>query len=157
MRKLLILALACITIQVTAQQQKQKDGKQRMEKFSNLTPEEAATKQTEKMTSTLDLTEVQQEKVHAIALENAKDRKATMEAHKALKETGSFQKLSDEEKLKLKNARLAKKEVMKEQMKEVLSEEQYTIWSENMGKRQEKMKHKMKSKKYKDSKKVKSE
>ena len=153
MKKVLILALAFATIQITAQQQTKKEGKGRMHKYENMTAEEAATLQTKKMTLALDLNEDQQKKVQKINLENAKQRKATMEAHRSMKESEAFDNLSDEQKLELKNARLDKQIARKKQMKEVLTEEQYKKWSENMEKRHEKGKEKMKAhkRKYKES------
>lgn len=152
MKKVLILALAFVTIQITAQEQSKKESKTRMHKYDNMTAEEAATLQTKKMTLALDLTEEQQEKVQKINLENAKQRKATMEAHKSMKESGAFEKLTDEQKMELKNARLDKQIAMKKKMKEVLNEEQYKKWSEHMEARHEKQKQKMKAhKKHKES------
>ena len=63
-----------------------------------------------------------------------------MEAHKSMKESGAFEKLTDEQKMELKNARLDKQIAMKKKMKEVLNEEQYKKWSEHMEARHEKQK-----------------
>jgi len=157
MKKLFILALTLVTIQVTAQQQMNKEGKNHKSKFENMTPEQAATTQTKKMTLALDLTEVQQEKIQKLNLENAKQRKATMEAHKSMKESGEFQKLSDEQKMDLKNARLDKQIARKKQMKEILDEKQYEKFSEKMAQNQKRKKEKIKSYKNNDCKKMKSE
>ncbi|MGB5497437.1 MAG: hypothetical protein WBM77_00750, partial [Maribacter sp.] len=54
--------------------------------YKNMSVEQMATLQTKKMTLDLDLTEVQQSKIQALNLENAKKRKAKMEERKALKE-----------------------------------------------------------------------
>ncbi|MDU8885617.1 Spy/CpxP family protein refolding chaperone [Yeosuana sp. MJ-SS3] len=155
MKNLFIIALALITIQVTAQEKQKEEykaGKERMYKRSPMNPEEAAIMQTKKMTLALDLTEEQQEKIQKINLENAKQRKAKIEAHKSMKENAGFEKLTDEQKLELKNARLDKQIAHKKQMKEILTEEQYKKWSENMEKRHEKGKEKMKAYKHKKNK-----
>lgn len=152
MKKIIIFALAFVTIQITAQEKQKeqfKEGKEYMHKRSNMDPEEAANLQTKKMTLALDLTEDQQEKIYNMNLENAKARKAKMEAMKLKKENGEFKKLSDEEKLKMKNERLDKQIAMKKKMKEILNAEQYAKWNEHMEERQQKQKEKMKSYKHK--------
>ena len=53
MKKLFILALAFTTIQVSAQHQMDKESKNRMSKYENMTAEEVATTQTKKMTLSL--------------------------------------------------------------------------------------------------------
>ncbi|HMB99716.1 MAG TPA: hypothetical protein VKN14_01640 [Flavobacteriaceae bacterium] len=155
MKKIFILALAFVTIQVTAQEKQkvsQKEGKEHMHKRSQMNPEEAANLQTKKMTLALDLTEAQQEKIYSLNLENAKARKARMEAKMLKKEKGELKQLSDEQKLKMKNERLDKQIAMKKKMKEILNEEQYKKWSENMEKSHYKRKEKMKAYKHKNNK-----
>ncbi|MBU2939709.1 hypothetical protein KO494_09180 [Lacinutrix sp. C3R15] len=125
MKKLLVIALALVTIQVSAQEKR--EGRQRKADFS---PEEIAQLQTKQMTLDLDLTDEQQEKIGAINLENAIARKAKMEARKK-----SDEKPSKEEMLKMKNERLDAQIETKRKMKSILNEEQYAKWEKTQGKR----------------------
>jgi hypothetical protein len=140
MKKLLLIALAFMALQATAQERQrmhQNDSKkERAHKFKDLTPEEAATLQTKKMALHLDLTEVQQAKIHALNLENAKMRKAKMEARKAMKEDEDFVKPTKEERLKMKNERLDNQIARKQKMKAILNAEQYEKWSAQSQRRQ---------------------
>ena len=86
MKKLVIIIMALVAMQVTAQEHRKEHEKEakkeRIHKQMNFTPEEIATLQTKKMVLRLDLTEAQQREIHKINLTNAKERKAKMEAHK---------------------------------------------------------------------------
>lgn len=121
MKKLILIAIALIGLQATAQQRG-------MQRFNNLTPEEAATLQTKKMTLHLDLTEDQQEKVYDIHLKNATVRKAKMEAMKAQRQSEDFKRPTKEERLARMNARLDNQIAMKKKMKSILTDEQYAKW-----------------------------
>ena len=141
MKKIFIIFIALITLQVTAQDRKRaprgEGPEERMEAMKDLTPEEMATLQTKRMTLHLDLTEAQQKKVQALNLEEAKMRKAKMEEHMAMKEKGDMKTLSKEEKLKMMNERLDHQIAMKQQMKSILNEEQYKKWEASQGKMME--------------------
>ena len=130
MKKILIIALALFALQVTAQdQKKERQNKQdRSLKMMNLSAEEAATLQTKKMTLHLDLNESQQAQVKTINLENATKRKAMMAERKAKKESGNAQKPTQEQRLKMTNAKLDNKIAMKVKMKTILNEKQYAKW-----------------------------
>ncbi|MDO6596074.1 hypothetical protein Q4512_04050 [Oceanihabitans sp. 2_MG-2023] len=132
MKKLLIIALALVTIQVSAQ-----DKKERKHRGADLAPEEMAQLQTKKMTLDLDLTEAQQKEIGVLNLENAKARKAKMEARKSRKE--SDEKPSKEEMLKMQNDRLDAQIATKQKMKSILNAEQYAKWEKQQGKRKHKM------------------
>jgi len=121
MKKLIIIAIALISIQSIAQ----KKGNHKMNDF---TPEEIATLKTKKMTLHLDLNKSQQSKIHDIVLEDAKIRKEKMEARKAKKENESKEKPSKEERLKMMNARLDYQIAMKAKMKSILNEDQFAKW-----------------------------
>jgi methionine-rich copper-binding protein CopC len=99
-----------------------------MEKLQDVTPEEMASLQTKKMTLQLGLNESQQKEIQKINLENAKDRKAKMEARKAQKANGTITKPSKEEQLKMMNERLDNQIEMKEKMKKILNDEQFAKW-----------------------------
>ncbi|MCF8274596.1 MAG: hypothetical protein K9I95_12270 [Flavobacteriaceae bacterium] len=131
MKKLILIAIAMIAIQVSAQDSKERPNKERsakMEKLQDVTPEEMASLQTKKMTLQLGLNESQQKEIQKINLENAKDRKAKMEARKAQKANGTITKPSKEEQLKMMNERLDNQIEMKEKMKKILNDEQFAKW-----------------------------
>jgi len=140
MKKLILIALALVTIQVSAQNRKQEfrkgDRPEKGQRMSDFTPEEMAQLQTKKMTLTLDLTEAQQKKIEKLNLENAKDRKAKMEARQAQMRDGKSEKPSKEERLKIINERLDKQIEMKQKMKKILDEEQLEKWEKNHAQKQ---------------------
>lgn len=143
MKNLFLIALALVSLQISAQDKKdmhrEGDRKERAERMSSYTAEEQAQLQTKRMTLDLDLTEAQQQKIMALNLENAKERKAMMEARKAMmgqKEAGK--ELSKEEKLKMKNDMLDKQIAMKQQMKTILDEKQYAKWESQQAARMKK-------------------
>lgn len=136
MKKLIIIALAFIGLQATAQ--KKEGGPRnhdRGEKMMNLTAEEMATLQTKKMTLALDLDKGQQDKVYKINLENATTRKAMMDERKAKKEAGTAEKPSKEERLKMMNAMLDHKIAEKAEMKKILDDDQYAKWEKQQSRK----------------------
>jgi hypothetical protein len=142
MKKLVLIAIALMTVQAFAQQKRGEGNKERMHKMQNLSPEEAATMQTKRLTLHLDLNKKQQAEVQKLLLANAEARKAKMEEMKAKREKGELQKPTKEERLKMANARLDHQIAMKSKMKEILSEEQFAKWE----KMQARMAHKGKEK-----------
>lgn len=132
MKKLILIALALVTIQVNAQNKKQEFRKgERTEKgqrMSDLTPEEMAQLQTKKVTLLLDLTVAQQKKVEKLHLENAKERQAFREARQAKRKDGSGKNSSKKERLEMENQRLDKQIEMKKNMKKILNDEQFEKW-----------------------------
>ena len=145
MKKLILIAIAMIAIQVSAQDTKERPNRERsakMDKLQDVTPEEMASLQTKKMTLHLDLNESQQKEIQKINLENATERKAKMEARKAQKANGTMTKPSKEEHLKMMNERLDNQIEMKAKMKKILNDEQFAKWEkqqENMAKKREEM------------------
>lgn len=150
MKNLLIIAMALISIQAIAQGEKKErvNNQERAHRMSTLSAEDMATLQTKKMTLHLDLNEAQQAKIKAMNLENATLRKARMEAHRAKKESGEMQKPTQEERLKMANAKLDHQIAMKAKMKTILNAEQYAKW-ENA---QAKMTHQKKGMRHKEGK-----
>lgn len=130
MKKILIIAVALLALQVTAQeQQRERSNKQgRSLKMMDLSAEDAAALQTKKMTLHLDLNESQQAEIKKINLENATKRKAMMAERKARKESGETQKPTQEQRLEMVNTKLDRKIAMKAKMKTILNEEQYAKW-----------------------------
>lgn len=130
MKKILIIAVALLALQVNAQeQQRERSNKQgKSLKMMDLSAEDAATLQTKKMTLHLDLNESQQAEIKKINLENATKRKAMMAERKARKESGEAQKPTQEQRLEMVNTKLDRKIAMKAKMKNILNEEQYAKW-----------------------------
>ena len=130
MKKILIIAVALLALQVTAQeQQRERSNKQgKSLKMMDLSAEDAAALQTKKMTLHLDLNKSQQAEIKKINLENATKRKAMMAERKARKESGEIQKPTQEQRLKMLNTKLDRKIAMKAKMKNILDKEQYAKW-----------------------------
>jgi len=137
MKRVIIILICLVTLQVTAQERKREFHKEgshdRMEAMKDLTPEEVATLQTKRMTLHLDLAEAQQKKIQALNLEEAKLRKSKMEEHKAMKESGEAKKPAKEERLKMMNERLDHQIAVKRQMKDILNADQYEKWQASQG------------------------
>ncbi|MEL0645678.1 hypothetical protein V6251_14895 [Olleya sp. Ti.3.14] len=158
MKRLVILALALITFQANAQDNKkekrQENKKERLEQRQNLDPQDMAQLQTKKMTLHLDLTEAQQQKVMALNLENAKKRKENFDKRLAEKDNKERVRPTKEEKLERMNAKLDAQIEAKKKMKTILTAEQYTKWEKSLSKREHGRKHMKKgSKNKKDHKK----
>lgn len=104
MKKLIMIALVLVSTIGYAQDKKEKIKK-------DWTPEQMAEKKTKKMTSELNLTDAQQERVRLIHLIKAKERMAKRTALRANNQTA--------------------KSNYKAQMKEILTADQYSKWIEN--------------------------
>mgnify|MGYP000903173127 FL=1 len=130
MKKILIIAVALLALQVTAQeQQRERSNKQgKSLKMMDLSAEDAAALQTKKMTLHLDLNKSQQAEIKKINLENATKRKAMMAERKARKKSGEIQKPTQEQRLKMLNTKLDRKIAIKAKMKNILDKEQYAKW-----------------------------
>ncbi|MEL0457419.1 hypothetical protein WJN01_14360 [Flavobacteriaceae bacterium SZ-1-7] len=132
MKKLLIIAIALVSIQGIAQEEKKPPmAKDKMQRMQDLTPEEAATLQTKRMTLHLDLSKSQQDEIYKINLDNATKRKEMMTAWKAKKESGDMEKPSKEERLQRENARLDHQIAVKAKMKKILNDDQYAKWEKS--------------------------
>jgi periplasmic protein CpxP/Spy len=135
MKKLILIALAFIAIQATAQERKgdrsQNDRKERAQQFQNVSAEDMATLQTKKLTLHLDLNASQQKEIQKLNLENATVMKTKMEARKAAKENGSAQKPSQEDYLKMMNEKLDHQIAMKAKMKNILNADQFEKWEKS--------------------------
>jgi hypothetical protein len=152
MKKIVIILIALVTLQVTAQEKKKELHKEgQSERMESLTPEEIATLHTKKMTLHLDLTEEQQTKIQALHLDEAKMRKAKMEERKAMKESEETKAFTKEDKVKMMNERLDHQIATKQKMKSILNTEQYTKWEASMDKMEYRRDGKKKMMKHKKS------
>ena len=141
MKKIVFILLALIALKVTAQEKNERPNRERgekMERYQGFSPEEMATLQTKKMTLHLDLNESQQKEIKKLNLENAAERKARMEAHKAQKESGNMEKPSKEARLEMMNERLDHQIETKAKMKKILNDDQFAKWEKS----QEELKNK---------------
>lgn len=130
MKKLIMIAIAFLTLNATAQDRKKKN-----EFFKDLTAEEVATLKTKKMTLHLDLTESQQTQVKALILEETKHQKKQRVKFEERKEKENTQKPSKEERLTMMNEQLDRKIEMKKNMKNILNAEQYEKWESTLAKK----------------------
>lgn len=137
MKNLLMIAIAFLTINATAQENNQKKAMTaKKEMQQSMTPEQTAELQTKKMTLHLDLTDKQQVQVQQILLDEAKQRDSKREAKQAQQAKVADAKVSQDEKLKMQNDRLDHQIEFKRKMKTVLDPEQYKKFEEMMGERQ---------------------
>ena len=150
MKKIIVIAIALISMQGIAQQQgnNRANNPERGQKMNSLTAEEMAELQTKKMTLNLDLNASQQKEVYKLNLENAKQRKTMMETYQANKGSGTMGQPSKENRLKMANTRLDNQIAMKGKMKSILNADQYIKWE----KLQQKMASREKGMRSKDAK-----
>lgn len=139
MKHLLMIAIAFLTINATAQEKIQNNQKKAMtakkEMQQSMTPEQTAELQAKKMTLHLDLTDKQQVQVQQILLEEAKERDSKKEARQHQQVQATTAKITTEEKLQVKNDRLDHQIEFKRKMKTILNPEQYKKFEEMMGER----------------------
>ena len=146
MKNLLVIALALITIQVSAQNRNQGERRgehmEQGQRFKDFTPEEIAQLQTKKMTLHLDLTESQQKQIEKLHLENAKERQSLREER---------QTKMKEDRLSAMNERLDRQIEMKAKMKKILNSDQFEKWEAMQTRKQRGMQKNMKEKRKKKS------
>ena len=135
MKRLIVIVMALMFIQGIAQERKERPNRgERMQKMSDLTPEETANLATKKMTLHLDLNASQQKEIYALNLENATKRKEVMAKFKGKKESGNIEKPSKEQRLAMANAKLDHQIATKAKMKSILNKEQFEKWEKALGK-----------------------
>jgi len=138
MKKIVLIALAFITLQATAQDHRReghRKGERKERAFKRLgllSAEEQAEIQTKRMTLHLDLTGAQQSQIQKLVLKQAQERKQKIKDFKAKKEQAEKrQKFSKEERLKRLNNRLDNQIAMQQGLKNILNDEQYEKWQKN--------------------------
>lgn len=139
MKKIILIAIAFISLQAIAQDKRHRDSKEgrkgSIEMMKDLSAEDIATLKSKKMTLALDLSEKQQAQVKDILFKQATIRKQKMQEHEKMKTSDQAQKPSKEERVKMMNERLDDQIKMKKQMKSILSTEQYEKWEKMQSKR----------------------
>jgi hypothetical protein len=150
MKKLILIALAFISVQAFAQDMRKKEHQERKEQLKDLTPDEMATLHSKKLTLHLDLTETQEAKVKTLMLEEAKFKKEKREEREKMKANDDFQKPTKEEHLKMVNEKLDRQIALKQKMKEILNEDQYSKWTETLERKGDRKHEKKEFKKHKN-------
>lgn len=147
MKKVIIALLVLFTVTTQAQDRKRELESKKRSFMKDFSAEEMATLQTKRMTLHLDLTEDQQRKIKRINLENAKVRKAKMEARKNMDKS----KLTKNERYEMMNERLDRQISTKQKMKKILTEAQYEKFEKmQKGKKRFKKRGKQKQRKMRE-------
>ncbi len=133
MKKVIVLMVLVVGL-TTFAQGKRGEGREK------LTPEQQVEVVLKRMNSELTLTEKQQGEIKPLLLEQAKKREAKMLEFKGQKEKGT--KPTDEQIAQMKKNRIDEELAMKTKLKKILTEEQYTQWSNNKKDRLTKMRSK---------------
>ena len=132
--------MALTTFAITAQNKNEDRKENRSQLRENLTPEQRAELHAKKMTLDLNLNETQQAQVNQLLLDMEKNKPERPENRK---------EMTDVQKFEAKNAMLDRRIAMKKEMKQILTEEQFTKW-EN-GKQYQERRFKNKKRKEKRS------
>ena len=126
MKKLVVIALALITLNGMAQEKRNQsvDREELSEFRKDMTPNEIAGLKSKQMTLQLDLTDKQQSKVHSIILTHSETNQNLRKESKGANDDQK-EKRSKDDFVKMQNHRLDQKIEMKREMKAILSPEQY--------------------------------
>lgn len=137
MKKLVVIALALVTLNGFAQKkgEKKMDRENRSELRKDMTPSDIADLKSKTLTLKLDLSDAQQKEVHKLILEQAENRAALRKAHNANGDEKK-EKPSKEARLKMQNDRLDEQIEMKREMKSILNAEQYAKFEKMKPQRQ---------------------
>lgn len=119
MKNALIIFMVLAAFGMTAQNKSLEKKGHRKEMKSNLTPEERVDFKLKKMTAALDLNTDQQAKMKQLFLEKGNDKSGM---HKNRKE------MTDEQREEAKKAMVDRRVAYKNQMKEILTEDQMIKW-----------------------------
>lgn len=128
MKKLILIAIAFISLNVTAQKRGHNQSNKKAEQFKNMSAEEVATLQTKKMTLDLDLTESQQQKIYSINLEKTKKRKAKHAERDRANKNKPEDKQTNKNTFQNLSNHLDQKIAHKNEMKTILDDDQYQKW-----------------------------
>ena len=136
MRTILLFTAFLLSTLSYAQVEKtqKQERKTKMERQESFTPEQQAELQVKKMILDLNLNSKQQEDVKKLLITQSKKRETFKNEIKTKKEKG--EKLSKDERFNLHNNRLDEKIAVKEEMKKILTDEQFKKWEENSAERQ---------------------
>ncbi|UAB82462.1 hypothetical protein INR76_06810 [Marixanthomonas sp. SCSIO 43207] len=134
MKNLIIICIVLLGFTGFAQKKqpsKMEARKEMRENMKSLSPQQKAELHAKKLTLQLDLSEKQEKEVTQLLAKKA-EKRATMKESKAKKD------LSETERFERKKQMLDDKIAYKKEMKQILSESQYTKWEESFGKQKKK-------------------
>jgi len=94
----------------------------------DLSVEQLATLKTKKMTLALDLSQKQQQEIYEFNVDHVTYRKEKMAERKAMKEGGERSKPTIEERYALENAKLDRMIAQQQELKKILTDEQFDQW-----------------------------
>jgi hypothetical protein len=129
MKKVLIIFMALATFAVNAQHKDSERKEHSKEMKANLTPEQKADLKMKKMTLALDLNASQQQKVKQLFLKAENDKPETRPKRS---------EMTDTQKYEAKSVMLDRRITMKKEMKEILTEEQFTKWERQQSHKKDK-------------------
>ena len=138
MKKLVVIALALFTINGMAQEKRTNQGHKKggSELMQQMTPSDIADLKTKRLTLNLDLNDTQQEKVHALILNQAKANESFRKQRNQGKGENN-EKPTKDEFVKMQKTRLDQQIKMKQEMKALLTADQYAKF-EKMEERKQK-------------------
>ena len=135
MKKLVTAVFLLIGMGVIAQEDTKAKGD-----LPDISPEEAATLKTKRMTLDLNLNDSQIDEVYQMNLKNARERQAKRAEMKQKRQSGDLTKPTKEERMSLMNDRLDKQIDHKRNMQRVLNQEQFQKWERGAKRAQQKRK-----------------
>jgi hypothetical protein len=143
MKTILFILLVALSLPVQAQEGKGQQHRKGQHHQNDYSPEQQADLKTKRMALHLDLNEQQQKKLLEVNLSWAEKRTQSKEKWKAQKE--SAEKLDSDQKYALQSQMLDDQMNYQNEVKKILTEDQYAIWkkhrSERMGQRRKGKRH----------------
>ena len=121
MKKIILMLMIFSTLAVTSQNKISDNSDARKEYRSDYTPEQRAALKTKKMTLALDLNMAQQKQIEQVFLQSTDIQKNKLD----------WKNMTSEQKFAAKNEALDRRIETKNQIKEILTPEQYSKWEEN--------------------------
>ena len=126
MKKVLVILI--VFVGFSAMAQKKRPHQPRKQLLESLDAEQIATLRTKKMTLALDLNQEQFEEVLQLNIAEATFHKEKRETRKATADDSKPSTAS--ERFNMANARLNRQIAMQQQLKDILTDDQYTLWKE---------------------------
>ncbi|WP_298369956.1 hypothetical protein [uncultured Lutibacter sp.] len=121
-----IIGILVLTVVFTFSNTINAQQKQRMQKKANYSPEQMATLMTKKLTLHLNLDAKQQKAIQNLLTREASERKEMMEKMKERRANG--ERPTDAERFEFENKRLDKQIAHKNEMRKILSNDQFEKW-----------------------------
>ena len=126
MKKVLVIVAVFVGFSAMAQRERPQNPKKQL--LESLDAEQLATLRTKKMTLALDLNQEQFEEVLQLNIAEIEFHKEKREVRKAAKDDNKPS--SAEERFNMANARLDRQIAMQQQLKDILTDDQYALWKE---------------------------